>query len=171
MSWIPLASRKDLVLSCRPWAWPQSSGLGSGLDQCLARSGLPGPRAVFLGWKQDLGASRINITWKSVLPGKVFINDIQDYIRFGNSLAVQWLGFCTFTVNGTGSIPSQRTKVPQATKRGQIKNKIASGSDAWCKDSLGLCISGFPLSNFGLGSAGSSLLYSSTIMFSLKFSF
>ena len=31
---------------------------------------------------------------------------------------------------GMGSIPSQRTKVPQATKRGQIKNKIASGSDA-----------------------------------------
>ena len=32
----------------------------------------------------------------------------------GNSLAVQWLGLCTFTVKGPGSIPDQGTKIPHA---------------------------------------------------------
>ena len=31
----------------------------------------------------------------------------------GNSLAVQWLGFCTFTAEGVGSIPGQGIKIPQ----------------------------------------------------------
>ena len=30
----------------------------------------------------------------------------------GNSLAVQWLGLCTLTVNGTDSIPGQGIKIP-----------------------------------------------------------
>ena len=30
-----------------------------------------------------------------------------------NSLAVQWLGLCTLTVNGTDSIPGQGIKIPQ----------------------------------------------------------
>ena len=33
----------------------------------------------------------------------------------GNSLAVQWLGLCAFTAEGTGSIPGWGTKIPQAT--------------------------------------------------------
>ena len=37
----------------------------------------------------------------------------------GNSLAVQWLGLCTFTAEGTGSIPGRGTKIPQATWHGQ----------------------------------------------------
>ena len=32
----------------------------------------------------------------------------------GNSLVVQWLGLCTFTAGGTGSIPDWETKIPQA---------------------------------------------------------
>ena len=33
----------------------------------------------------------------------------------GNSLVVQWLGLSAFTAKGTGSIPGQGTKIPQAT--------------------------------------------------------
>ena len=41
----------------------------------------------------------------------------------GNSLAVQWLGLCTSTVGSPGSIPSQRTKVPQDTGHSKKKKK------------------------------------------------
>ena len=34
----------------------------------------------------------------------------------GNSLAVQWLGFCTLTAEGLGSIPDLGTKIPQAVQ-------------------------------------------------------
>ena len=34
----------------------------------------------------------------------------------GNSLAVQWLGLCTFIAKGTGSIPGQGTKIPQVVR-------------------------------------------------------
>ena len=40
--------------------------------------------------------------------------------KLGISLAVQWLGFCTFTVEGVGSIPGCGTKILQAVQRGQI---------------------------------------------------
>ena len=33
----------------------------------------------------------------------------------GNSLAVQWLRFYTFTAEGLGLIPGQGTEIPQAT--------------------------------------------------------
>ena len=33
---------------------------------------------------------------------------------FRNSLAVWWLGLCLFTARGSGSIPGQGTKIPQA---------------------------------------------------------
>ena len=33
----------------------------------------------------------------------------------GNSLAVQWLGLCTFTAKGMGSIPDRGTQILQAT--------------------------------------------------------
>ena len=32
----------------------------------------------------------------------------------GNSLAVQWLGLCTFTAEGPGSIPGWETKIPHS---------------------------------------------------------
>ena len=34
---------------------------------------------------------------------------------FGNSLVVQWLGLCTLTAKGPGSILGRGTKIPQAT--------------------------------------------------------
>ena len=39
----------------------------------------------------------------------------------GDPLVVQWLGFCTFTAEGTGSIPSQGTKILQAMQCGGKK--------------------------------------------------
>ena len=41
----------------------------------------------------------------------------------GNSLAVQWLGLCTFTTKGPGSIPVWGTKIPQFSWHGQKKKK------------------------------------------------
>ena len=41
----------------------------------------------------------------------------------GNSLAVQWLGLCTFTAEGLGSIPGQGTKILQAVQCGKKKKK------------------------------------------------
>ena len=37
----------------------------------------------------------------------------------GNSLAVQWLGLCTSTAGGPGSIPGWGAKIPHATWHGQ----------------------------------------------------
>ena len=42
---------------------------------------------------------------------------------FGNSLVIQWLGFHASIAEGTGSIPGQGTKSPQATWHGQNKNQ------------------------------------------------
>ena len=46
-------------------------------------------------------------------------------LKPGNSLAVQWLGFCTLTTEGTGSISNLGTKIPQ--KRLQQVQKICRG--------------------------------------------
>ena len=43
--------------------------------------------------------------------------------QVGNSLAVQWLGFCASTAGGTGSIPGWGTKILQAERHGQKKKK------------------------------------------------
>ena len=45
-------------------------------------------------------------------------------INMGNSLAVQWLRLCAFTVEGLGLIPGGGTKIPQAAWRGQKKKKV-----------------------------------------------
>ena len=37
------------------------------------------------------------------------------------SLAVQWLGLCTSTAEGMGSIPGQGTEIPHAVQCGQEK--------------------------------------------------
>ena len=42
----------------------------------------------------------------------------------GNSLAAEWLGLCTLTVQGLGSIPSRGTKIPQVMWQGQKHWKI-----------------------------------------------
>ena len=41
--------------------------------------------------------------------------------KTGNSLVVQWLGRCSFTAEGAGSIPGWGTKIPQAMGCGQKK--------------------------------------------------
>ena len=45
----------------------------------------------------------------------------------GNSLAVQWLRLGTVTAVAPGSIPDQRTKIPQTTQPGQKKEKKGGG--------------------------------------------
>ena len=39
------------------------------------------------------------------------------------SLTVQWLGLCTLTAEGLGSIPGWGTKMPQAARHSQKKKK------------------------------------------------
>ena len=41
----------------------------------------------------------------------------------GNSLVVQWLGLCTLTAKGIGSVPCWGTKIPQAMHHKQKKKK------------------------------------------------
>ena len=41
----------------------------------------------------------------------------------GNSLVVQWLGFCAFIAEGAGSIPGWGTKIPQGVQCGPKKKK------------------------------------------------
>ena len=41
----------------------------------------------------------------------------------GNSLVVQWLGFCAFIAEGSGSLPGRGTKIPQGVQCGQKKKK------------------------------------------------
>ena len=43
----------------------------------------------------------------------------QELYNVGNSLGVWWLGLCTFTAKGLGSIPGQGTKVLQAERCGR----------------------------------------------------
>ena len=38
-------------------------------------------------------------------------------------MVVQWLGPCTLTAEGLGSIPRQGTKIPQATRQGQKRER------------------------------------------------
>ena len=44
-------------------------------------------------------------------------------ITLGTSLAVQWLGLCTSTTGGTGSIPGLGTKIPHALRHGRREKK------------------------------------------------
>ena len=41
----------------------------------------------------------------------------------GNSLVVQWLGLCTCTAGGPGSVPGWGTKIPPAAQHSQKKKK------------------------------------------------
>ena len=67
----------------------------------------------------------------SLLILKAFTISPLDIMLWGNSLAVQWLGFCTFTAEGMGSIPGRGTKVLQAkwpkTQNKQSKNNVCVG--------------------------------------------
>ena len=48
---------------------------------------------------------------------------VYEKFSLGNSLVVQWLGLCTFTAEGVGSVPGWGTKIPQAVRRGQKEKK------------------------------------------------
>ena len=45
----------------------------------------------------------------------------------GNSQAVQWLGLCTFTAKGAGSIPGWGTKIPSLAVRPKKKKQKMTG--------------------------------------------
>ena len=47
------------------------------------------------------------------------LKDKYYFKNIGNSLAVQWLGLCTLTAEGPGSIPGQGTKIPGGERHGQ----------------------------------------------------
>ena len=50
-------------------------------------------------------------------------HDILKVMRGGSSLAVQWLGLHAPAAESLGSIPGRGTKIPQATRRSQKKEK------------------------------------------------
>ena len=60
------------------------------------------------------------------------------------SLAVQWLGLCTFTAEGKGSIPGAGTKILQAAWCGKKTNKqtkkhvseAVAGNVAFCTEQM-----------------------------------
>ena len=60
-----------------------------------------------------------NLPSLSTVPGNVQALFKISYLR--NSLVVQRLGLCAFTAEGTGSIPGQGTKIPQAMLCNQNK--------------------------------------------------
>ena len=61
----------------------------------------------------------------------------------GNSLAVQWLGLPAFTAEGLGSVPSQGTKILQATwhsqKQKQKQNKRHNLAKEWEEEGFTTC--------------------------------
>ena len=54
----------------------------------------------------------------------VRIQNDKNILGTGNSLAVHWTRLLTFTAVGSGSIPGQGTKIPQAIQGGQKKKKF-----------------------------------------------
>ena len=49
----------------------------------------------------------------------------------GNFLAVQWLGLQAFIAKGTGSVPDQGTKIPQASWQGNKIHLSVVAGQAW----------------------------------------
>ena len=54
--------------------------------------------------------------------------------KFINFINFQWLGLCTFTAEGAGSIPGPGTKIPQAVRHVQKKKKVEKKGN--CKHNL-----------------------------------
>ena len=68
-------------------------------------------------------------------------DQFQDDSQDGNFPAVHWLGLCTLTAKGQGSIPGSGTRIPQATQRSQKKKKDRKKKD--CQSWL-CCFSMYP---------------------------
>ena len=62
----------------------------------------------------------ILLSWLNIYVAVQLFNIINNA---GNSLVVQWLGFHTFTDEGSGLIPGWETKILQALQQGQKKKK------------------------------------------------
>ena len=62
----------------------------------------------------------------------LFVSLDLKWVSCGNSLIVQWLGFCTFTAGCTGSIAGQGTKIPHATWCSQKQKKLKSAQWILC---------------------------------------
>ena len=78
----------------------------------------PGPTgALDKGLIPNGPASHCFLSLENGLPG-LYQNPLP-----GNSLVVQWLGSHTITAKGTGSTPSQGSKIPQAPWPGQNQTK------------------------------------------------
>ena len=60
-----------------------------------------------------------------IMPSSYIHLDIehQQILWSGEFLEAQWLGLCIFTAEGTGSIPGQGTKSPQAPVQPKEKKK------------------------------------------------
>ena len=65
--------------------------------------------------KHNLGLYFLCVLFISIFKQLSFVVVLQKYWSMGNSLAVQWLRFYTFTAEGLGLIPGQGTEIPQAT--------------------------------------------------------
>ena len=71
------------------------------------------------------GKGFLDMTPKTWFIKEKSINSILSKIKTsGTSLAVQWLGLCTFTAEDQGSIPGQGTEIPQAVWHSQRTKNI-----------------------------------------------
>ena len=73
-----------------------------------------------LGWGRDF----TTVTVGPDIQVSLMLKGIPSKEYPGNSLAVQWLGLCTFTAKGLGYwVTGRGTKIPQAARRGKKKKK------------------------------------------------
>ena len=65
---------------------------------------------------------------KCLESGKVFSFSFYSFkAHCWEFLMVQWLGLCTFTAKGVGSITGRGTKIPQATKKQRKAHSCGAG--------------------------------------------
>ena len=85
--------------------------------------------------KRDLGKSELGTLFIHVILPEIGVQTVimkeqpdsplKNNKKFGNSLAVQWLGLYASTAGGPGSIPGQGTKIPRAMWNAKkMKTKI-----------------------------------------------
>ena len=74
-----------------------------------------------VGAGKGLGISRLSVDLSHSRSGDCGTL-LQEWL-LGNSLVVQWLGFHALSAKGPGSIPGRGSKIPQAMRCGQKKEK------------------------------------------------